>query len=189
MPSQPGLQLRPSDTYLAAVERCEAIVDPHPQYIAGERNMKCDGPIEILGWNSNKCIRYSICAVSDLPACIEADLPSNQSLAEQSFASSSKPLVSRELLPDSPRRREAKKVCGRARFGGRPRFRCTRKSAATTPMVVTVLMLPRFRQVGGARRPVSRYTGPIARVLAYARPESDDAGKQQQHRKSCHSGD
>jgi len=83
MPSQPGLQLRPSDTYLAAVERCEAIVDPHPQYIAGERDMKCDRPIEILGWNSNKCIRYSICAVSDLPACIEANLPSNQSLAEQ----------------------------------------------------------------------------------------------------------
>src|ERR1700737_4552311 len=35
----------------------------------------------------------------------------------------SKPLVSRGLLPDSLRRREAKKVCGRARFGGRPRFR------------------------------------------------------------------
>src|ERR1700730_17099048 len=34
----------------------------------------------------------------------------------------SKPLVSRGLLPDSLRRREAKKVCGRARFGGRPRF-------------------------------------------------------------------
>src|ERR1700726_613575 len=50
---------------------------------------------------------------------------------------------------------------------------------STTSMVVTVLMLPRFRRVGGARRPVSRYTGPIARVLAYARPESDDAGKQQ----------
>src|SRR5258705_10440618 len=83
MPSQPGLQLRPSDTYLAAVERCEAIVDPHPEYIAGKRDMKCDRPIEILGWNSNKCIRYNICAVSDLPACIEADLPSNQSLAEQ----------------------------------------------------------------------------------------------------------
>src|ERR1700731_2276647 len=55
MPSQPGLQLRPSDTYLAAVERCEAIVDPHPEYIAGKRDMKCDRPIEILGWNSNKC--------------------------------------------------------------------------------------------------------------------------------------
>src|ERR1700731_2268643 len=129
MPSQPGLQLRPSDTYLAAVERCEAIVDPHPEYIVGKRDMKCDRPIEILGWNSKKCIRYSICAVPDLPALHRGRSPQQSKLGgADPLLRRSKPLVSRELLPDSPRRREAKKLCGGARCGGRPRFQCTRES-------------------------------------------------------------
>jgi hypothetical protein len=90
----------------------------------------------------------------------------------------------------------AQEIGGKEGVRSRPVRRSTKISMhsrivrrSTTSMVVTVLMLPRIRRAGGARRPVSRYTGPIARGLAYARPESHDAGKQQQHRKSCHSGD
>src|ERR1700730_9007150 len=81
-PAEPSLQLGPHDAYVAAVERCQTVVDAHQKYIAGKGDTKCPRSSEPLGWYSHERIGHRICAVSNLPACIEADFPGNQSPME-----------------------------------------------------------------------------------------------------------
>src|SRR5262249_18281747 len=72
----------PAEAYLAAVERCQTIVDAHQKHIAGKGNTKCARSSDPLGGYSHERIGHRICAVSNLPACIEADFPCNQSPME-----------------------------------------------------------------------------------------------------------
>src|SRR4026208_1835274 len=51
-------------------------------HIANRRLSRIIGASEPLGWYSHERIGHRICAVSNLPACIEADFPGNQSPME-----------------------------------------------------------------------------------------------------------